>query len=116
MRRLLMTLPALALLALPVQAGTIFNFIDGNKLLQGCTAPSDSSDFRECLGYIEGASDMRNDYRDDIKLRACPPVGVSAQQFKDAVVKYLQEHIPYSSLSASTVVRLAILNTWQCSK
>lgn len=107
MRTISRAIPVLiALSAIPVEA----SFLSGNDLLDQCITPRGQS---ICLGYVMGVADFlqRKDPRD---WHICLDKGISAEQIKDAVVRYLKTHIASRHVEASGLVANAIFETFPC--
>ena len=99
-----------AAIAMAVPTPSFAYFIDGNKLYSECT--QDASLF--CLGYIDGISDGLDLARATNSRQQCAPVGVSAGQVKDVVVRYLYNHPESRNLEAGYLVVAAIGDAWNC--
>jgi hypothetical protein len=94
--------------------------IDGNELLQDCTAvspgnPSGMFGPEWCYGYLMGLNDMRVLSRTFPNLTAyCIPEGVTMAQVKSVVMKYLQEHPEELHYPSVRLVNSALSQAFPC--
>jgi hypothetical protein len=99
-------------------------FENGNDLFQRCNS-SLVSDQTFCMGYIVGAADLvgleqvSNGPDNTIlwKFRSvCAPQGVTVQQIKDVVLKYMRDNPERRADSGASLVVQAISQAWVCPK
>lgn len=107
--------------------------INGNTLLEACSAPPEQGLSGFCIGYILGAwegmnwgnfrvwMDAKPDATTDeinstvqFSLNTCVPSEVQNEQIKDVVVQYLNEHPAIRHGGARSQVNLALTAAFPC--
>jgi hypothetical protein len=100
----------------PTRAQPPRSFIDGNELLDRCSAAKES--FREtaCLAYIEGVVDGASSLAGLLNRTAgCPPAGLTVGQSEKLVVRYLTAHVDQrQNIAAGSVLR-SLSEAFHCS-
>ncbi len=107
--------------ARPVAAQSRESAIDGNKLLERCTA-KDRSLAQGCEAYVQGVADTVAVYEAAAKAanvtqaesRICVPTQVTGIQMRDAVVQWLQAHPADRAHQAGHVAVHVLRETWPC--
>ena len=114
----LVTIAALAmLLGSPASYADelVASSIPGNKLFNYC---EEEDGFFEgvCVGYVLGIYDslVLAGIGDPV-LRICPPIGVSNEQNRDIVRKYLRDNPEKRHKGAHYLVAVALLSAFPCS-
>jgi hypothetical protein len=100
----------IASLIIPASTPSYAAFVTGNKLYSDCMEESPLF----CLGYIDGVSDALDMAREGNSRAQCVPVGVTAGQVKDVVVRYLYAHPESRNLEGGYLVVAAIGGAWNC--
>lgn len=116
MKRLLIASVILGSQALPSVAHSTFT--SGNELYEQCTVEKGTNLYftkmAECRGYVMGFVDLMEDMQTVNKMSSCLPVGATAGQIVDVVVKYLREHPELRALPGSTMVFLSLKSAFGC--
>jgi hypothetical protein len=88
--------------------------VSGNDLLDWCKKPVPMGAM--CVGYIVGASDANLDFFNALGAEHlfCIPNGVTREQTRDVVVKYLNAHPERRHFSASSQVPQALEEAFPC--
>lgn len=103
----------IGLMMMLVASTDIQGFISGNKLLELCT----QDDQLQCIGYVEGASDMLQTFDAFAKAKTlCMSDKVTARQEKDIVVKYLTDNPATRDQAAGGIVMIALNEAFGCAK
>jgi hypothetical protein len=89
------------------------HMMTGNELLRTCQDQI-SLNYALCLGYIEGANDLGEIWRDVDNKPECLHSGVEARQFQEIVVNYLLAHPEQRDWSAAALVYNAVRGAWGC--
>jgi hypothetical protein len=82
---------------------TFTYYLTGNDLLKACQQPDGSGDAAYCTGFIVGVADVLGDTSfvfihggkatlESMVRTPCFPSGVTPQQLRDTVVKFLTDH------------------------
>jgi hypothetical protein len=95
--------------ATSVSAG---HFEDGNSLLDHCRGHTYTEKML-CIGYIEGAFDMFQQWRIQLDKDSCP-TGIIEKQVEDTVISALTRHPAGRNDNAALIILSAILNEWHC--
>jgi hypothetical protein len=84
-------------------------FMNGNKLLDYCTAPSGTSEMLVCQSYVIGvnAALVLQDY-------VCLPDQTIVQQNVDVAVNYLRANPAKRQSSASSMAGAALMEAFPC--
>ena len=96
-----------AALAIPPTAARAAT-LDGNQLLELCTAQSPI-----CTGYVMGVADAKDG--DQHGIAFCIPDGTTRAQVQDAVVAYLRRNAE-RRFPAQLLVAGALAETYRCSR
>ena len=122
MRRKIL-LSCLALLAgaiaPPFVAPASANFMDGDELMNDCSAriADERFDPAVCVAYIMGAHDAFMFQRLIRNQPRCTPRTLTVGQLREVVVAYLQDHPDNRGMDASALVWNAIIAEWpDCAK
>src|SRR5262245_33983777 len=100
----------------PVRAQAARSFIDGNELLERCSAEKESFRATACLAYIEGVIDGANSMASLLnRTTSCPPTGVTVGQLEKLVVQYLTAHVEQRQNRAANSVLLGLSQAFHCS-
>jgi len=111
-------LPSLALVAAaiapPFVAPAHANFLDGDDLMNHCTATiaDERNDPVICVTYIMGAYDAFMFDRLVRNLPRCTPRNLTGGRLREAVVAYLLENPDNRGMDASALVWNAIIAKW----
>lgn len=95
---------------------------DGNGLLQQCQALIRSMDDQgpatyadgQCLGLVQGVTDMLLLYQDQLPQKFCVPQNVTYGQGVRIVVKYLQDHPSFLNNKDTVLVLAAYHDAYGC--
>jgi hypothetical protein len=89
-------------------------YVNGDSLLQKCQA--DHLSLRgECIGYIKGVSDVRDDAPPQSRNVCAPPV-VTAGQLRDIVVMFLRGNPNRRNYSGAAMIDVALRNAFPCKR
>ena len=116
--RLRILLPCFALVAAsgapPFGAPAHANFLDGDELINHCSATiaDERNDPAVCVTYIMGAYDAFMFDRLVRNLPRCTPRNLTAGRLREAVVEYLVENADNRGMDASALVWNAIIAKW----
>lgn len=89
------------------------NFANGNTLYATCTGSD--LDQVACRNYVMGAIDMMTFYEGIAKPRViCLPIGFTAEQGKDIVLKYLRDHPEKRHYAAGSLIVGALMADFVC--
>jgi hypothetical protein len=93
---------------------TITGLYSGDQLYQKCQ----SDPLGACTGYIAGVSDTVDLFQEtDITKHAiCMSGGVSAEQMRDVVIKYLRDHPETRDKAAQFLEVRALMEAFPCPK
>jgi hypothetical protein len=105
--------------AMPLTMGSALalGYMSGDDLLANCKADVDSNGQGRCLGYIAGLADFiitRQELRKQADI--CFPDGVSAEQMRDIVVRFLEARPEIRQYKADGAVVEALVKVWSCPK
>jgi hypothetical protein len=106
-------LALLGLICLAPRPAAARQFMDGNRLLQLCTA-ADPYNGLECTGYIKGVADAFAFPMDAEKRPLCMPAGVTAKELVDVTVQWLRDNVAEQTYPAVATVGIAIAQKWKC--
>ncbi len=108
----------LALLAAgtAVWAQTPYDLSDGRDLQALCEANTKDSNLNAlahtfCMGYIRGVAEQAGLIK---SAKACVPRGVSDEDMKKAVSRFLQQHPKYMQEKSTTVISAAVQAAFHC--
>lgn len=97
-----------------------FSAINGNKLLQICTA----KDPTDCTAYIEGVSDTLSFYQKllpadgskgaKLPTYVCVPEAVKGTQLRETIVTYAKQNKEMLDRQASGIVLRALDGAYRC--
>jgi hypothetical protein len=121
MRRKLMVLGLLALAGtgVPFAAPANANFLDGDELVNHCSATvaDERFDPQICVTYIMGAYDAFMFQRLVRNQPRCTPRALTAGKLREVVLEYLLANPDNRALDASALVWNAIIAEWpDCGK
>lgn len=90
-------------------------FLNGNELLEFCRDLEGGQPSLHCASYLLGLVD----YESDLQMLGkaphfCIPVGVTARQMRDVVVRQLESDSAQRHLSAASHVVIALADTFPC--
>jgi hypothetical protein len=85
-------------------------WLDGNKLHEWCQSENPIS----CLAYVLGVSDVLTGGHFDPKYKLCDGPNATIRQYRDIVIKYLDDHPEERHVSAWSLVSLALHDAFQC--
>jgi hypothetical protein len=86
-------------------------FVTGNELYKLCSTRGQED---ACVIYVMGASDML-DVQQAGSTKVCvPSVGVTGNQMRDVVVKWLGAHPEQRHASAASLIWLVLKESWPC--
>jgi hypothetical protein len=99
-----------------VRAQTPYDLSDGRDLQALCEANTKDSNLNAlahtfCMGYIRGVAEQAGLIK---SAKACVPRGVSDEDMKKAVSRFLQQHPKYMQEKATTVVSAAVQAAFHC--
>jgi Rap1a immunity proteins len=84
----------------------------GNELLSDCLVPDKGLFFYGyCLGFVVGVGNSSNSSGGN-----CPPKGVTRDQAKDVVVRYLQAHPEIRHYPATVLTQTALAEAFPCKR
>lgn len=92
-------------------------FMNGQKLMESCSAPEDSFLYGVCWSYVLGVQDAHHDLAaTNLLLRPlyCEDANVTAGQRRLIVKKYLQENPEKLHFSAGGLVISAFIEAFPC--
>jgi hypothetical protein len=102
-------------------AGSPFGgFFSGNQVYDTCTGGNPATD-TACMSYIAGVMDELVTF-DEVMSKsidptmACVPTGVTVEQIKDLVVKFMRDNPKVRNNRASSIVSEVILTNYPCKK
>ena len=99
-----------ALLSVPASGAQYF--LSGSDLYRDCKG--DTFGQGMCLGLVVGAIDEWENWRANQRLPPCLPSAVDADQLRDVVVKYLEDHPELRDQTAWGLVVQAADREWNC--
>jgi hypothetical protein len=79
-------------------------------LFEAC-ASNQSASRITCLGYVLGVADTLG-----ATGNACIPPGITEDQTKDLVIKYLRDHPESRHLGAASQIGISLMATFPCKK
>jgi hypothetical protein len=102
--------------------------MDGNEMLSKCkaawTEPVSSTSFQEydgayCMGYIDAVVDVEATWKDveapsSKAVHFCMPTGVTSDQSRKVVKKYLEQHPEKLHWKADRLITLALIEAFPC--
>ena len=103
----------LVLVLLLVSGRATADFQSGSTLLTICQDTARPMDRMQCLGYIQGISDVSG-HNTISGWRACGPEDLTGLQAMDIVLKHLREHPEDRHLAASSLVARALAEAFPC--
>lgn len=104
----------MALLAVRATSTQATAFVDGNILIELCTASGEWA-AHSCESYIVGVLDTYEDLIQSGEVRAiCLPDGARSKQLSLVVSKYLKEHPENLHFRASSLVSEALFTAFPC--
>ena len=101
----------------PGSAGEMKNYYSGSDLLATCGTDLPKYNIGVCIGYLKSVSDMHNlmvEWEILEKNEWCMPDGVTTEQLKEIVEKYISAYPEYLTFGASSVVWNAFLWAFPC--
>jgi hypothetical protein len=103
----------LALAATPAAAGSNLN---GNDLLDRCSASASENPIQwgVCLGYVAAIADALGQGRPIHGVRACPAADVTSGQMMDVVRQWLERNPARRHLAGSVLVAAALQQAFPC--
>ena len=102
-------LVVLALLLASAPASATPQWMNGNKLYEGCTRNTNST-----LMYAAGAIDAAADLVDSVGY--CIPKAVELGQVSDVLCRYLRNHPEQRHWGGSLLISYAMKEAWPCEK
>ena len=109
-------LMALFLAGTAVWAQTPYDLSDGRDLQALCEASTKDASLNAlahtfCLGYIRGVAEQAGLIKSS---KACVPRGVSDEDMKKLISRFLQDNPKYLRQKASTVISTAMQSAFHC--
>jgi Rap1a immunity proteins len=101
--RMLVLAAVIAAATAHARAASANYFLTGNALYGWCTSGSEA-----CVGYVMGVMDQLEATRASGNRQPCVRNGVSGDQAKDVVLKYLTDYPQFRDREASVLVVAAI--------
>lgn len=90
-------------------------FYSGNALLELCSKPPGTRQYEVCLAYLVAISDALSHTGSTIGgYRSCRPHGVTSDQIRDVVTKWLRDNPNYRHLAAAGLVANALEDGFPC--
>lgn len=83
---------------------------DGLSIYEKCQTDRDY-----CRGYVAGVADGRDERREALGWRSCPPDGATAETITDAVVRWMDAHPEARYFTGRGTVAQAMAESFPCS-
>jgi hypothetical protein len=94
------------------QAAAAGGFLSGTDLYRYCIATTQPYETGACEGYILGVMDRFEASRENAHLRHCTRSGMTGEQVKDVVFKYLTDNPQIRGQPAWALVTEAVMKAW----
>jgi hypothetical protein len=117
----MLALVAMALAAAPAQEAEPWLMRTGNDVLETCSAKGTDS-LIVCVAHIQGVVAGVEVQRALVERKGRPtcgfevPAGVSGEQMRDVVVKYLRDHPEERHLPGGLMIFMALRGAFPCPK